>query len=80
MAFLLAFIGVKLTLHALHENMVPFINGGEPLESRWLEIPIWLSLTVIIGALAVTAVWSLLASRRLKEPDATDSWPELRGS
>ena len=30
LAVLLAFIGVKLILHALHENEVPFINGGEP--------------------------------------------------
>jgi tellurite resistance protein TerC len=26
--FILAFIGVKLILHALHENELPFINGG----------------------------------------------------
>ena len=31
LAFLLAFIGVKLFLHALHENELPFINGGEPI-------------------------------------------------
>ena len=31
LAFLLAFIGVKLILHALHENELPFINGGEPV-------------------------------------------------
>ena len=31
LAFILAFIGVKLVLHALHENELPFINGGEPL-------------------------------------------------
>ena len=30
LAFLLAFIGVKLILHAMHENELPFINGGEP--------------------------------------------------
>ena len=30
LALLLAFIGVKLILHALHENELPFINGGEP--------------------------------------------------
>ena len=30
LAVLLAFIGVKLILHALHENNLPFINGGEP--------------------------------------------------
>ena len=29
LAFLLGFIGVKLILHALHENELPFINGGE---------------------------------------------------
>ena len=28
LAVLLAFIGVKLVLHALHENELPFINGG----------------------------------------------------
>ena len=44
LAFLLAFIGVKLIFHALHENELPFINGGEPLDYAWLEIPIWLSL------------------------------------
>ena len=29
LAFILCFIGVKLMLHALHENELPFINGGE---------------------------------------------------
>ena len=29
LAVLLAFIGVKLLLHALHTNELPFINGGE---------------------------------------------------
>ena len=28
-AFILAFIGVKLVFHAMHENELPFINGGE---------------------------------------------------
>ena len=31
LAVLLAFIGVKLILHAMHENELPFINGGEPI-------------------------------------------------
>ena len=69
LAFLLAFIGVKLIFHALHENEVPFINGGEHFDYDWLEIPIWLSLAVIIGTLAVTAVWSLLASRRMEQQE-----------
>ncbi len=64
LAFLLGFIGVKLVMHALHENQVPFINGGEPFHASWLEIPIWLSLTVIVGTLAVTTVASLAVSRR----------------
>jgi tellurite resistance protein TerC len=59
LAFLLGFIGVKLVLHAMHENEVPFINGGEPF--HWApEIPIWLSLVVIIATLVVTTVASLL--------------------
>ena len=58
LAFLLGFIGVKLILHALHENELPFINGGEPVP--WApEIPIWLSLAVIVGTLVVTTVLSL---------------------
>ena len=63
LAFLLAFIGVKLVLHALHENELPFINGGEHV--AWApDIPIWLSLTVIVGTLVVTAVASLAKTRR----------------
>ena len=30
-AFILAFIGVKLFFHALHTNELPFINDGEPV-------------------------------------------------
>jgi tellurite resistance protein TerC len=63
LAFLLGFIGVKLFLHALHLNELPFINGGEHVE--WApEIPIWVSLTVIVGTLAVTTVASLVYTRR----------------
>ncbi|MEZ5159506.1 MAG: TerC family protein [Marmoricola sp.] len=67
LAFLLFFIGVKLVLHAMHENELPFINGGESIE--WApEIPIWVSLLVIVVTLGVTAGLSLLASRESKEP------------
>jgi tellurite resistance protein TerC len=63
LSIILGFIGVKLVLEALHENELPFINGGEHVE--WApEIPIWLSLTVIIGTLVVTTVASLAKSRR----------------
>lgn len=64
LSFLLGFIGVKLVLHALHVNELPFINGGEHV--GWApEIPIWLSLSVIVGTLVITTVVSLLASRRM---------------
>jgi tellurite resistance protein TerC len=60
---------VKLFFHALHENELPFINGGEPLDYAWLEIPIWLSLVVILATLAITAVLSLWASSRMTEEE-----------
>jgi tellurite resistance protein TerC len=63
LAILLAFIGVKLILHAAHENELPFINGGQPL-SGIPEISIGQSLLVILGILVVTTVVSLLKSRR----------------
>jgi tellurite resistance protein TerC len=61
LAAILAFIGVKLILHALHENNVPFINNGEPVEVAEIGTP--LSLGVIIGVLVVTVVASLLSPR-----------------
>lgn len=58
-AFILAFIGVKLVFHAMHVNELPFINGGEPIE--WApEITTWMSLGVILGAMAVATVASLI--------------------
>jgi len=61
LAAILAFIGVKLILHALHENNVPFVNNGEPVEVA--EISTALSLAVILGVLVVTVVASLLSPR-----------------
>jgi tellurite resistance protein TerC len=63
LAAILGFIGVKLVLEALHGYHV-----------RWApEIPIWLSLSVIGGTLAVTTLASL---RRLR----TDSAAVTTGS
>jgi tellurite resistance protein TerC len=59
LAAILGFIGVKLVLHALHENTLPFINGGEHVPV--FEISTGVSLLVIIGVLAVTVVASLLS-------------------
>jgi tellurite resistance protein TerC len=61
LAAILGFIGVKLVLHALHENNVPFINDGEPVEVT--EISTGLSLAVILGVLIVTVAASLLSEK-----------------
>jgi tellurite resistance protein TerC len=59
LAAILGFIGVKLILHALHENTVPFINDGEPVPV--VEISTGLSLSVILGVLVVTIAASLVS-------------------
>ena len=61
LAFILFFIGIKLLLHALHANEVPFINGGEPINVP--QIPTLLSLAVIILTLLITMVASQLKVR-----------------
>ena len=62
-AFILFFIGVKLVFHALHNNEVFFINGGEGV--AWApEIDTWTSLGVIVVAMAVATVASLIKARR----------------
>jgi tellurite resistance protein TerC len=59
LAAILGFIGVKLILHALHENNLPFVNDGQPVPV--IEITTALSLSVILGVLAVTVVVSLIS-------------------
>ena len=71
-AFILAFIGVKLVFHALHTNEVPFINGGNGVE--WApEINTWTSLGVIIVSMAIATIASLIKARR--EGPLTSSVP-----
>jgi tellurite resistance protein TerC len=54
LAIVLAFIGVKLIMEALHHHGVAWAP----------EVPIVVSLGVIVGTLAVTTVLSLAKSRR----------------
>ncbi len=61
LAIILMFIGVKLILHALHKNELPFINGGHGLHVP--EIPTLMSLAVIIVTLLLTVVASLIKTR-----------------
>lgn len=63
LAVLLAFIGIKLVLHALHENSLPFVNGGDPVTAA-PDLPISVSLGAIVGILAVTTAASLWRTRR----------------
>lgn len=63
LSVVLAFIGVKMILEALHGNSLEFINGGEPIE--WIPVPsTWMSLAVIVVTLTVAAVASLSVSKR----------------
>ncbi|GAA1302788.1 tellurium resistance protein TerC [Planotetraspora silvatica] len=59
LAVVLAFIGVKLVMEALHHDGVSWAP----------EVPIVASLGVIIGTLALTTVASLLKSRRDRRKD-----------
>jgi len=61
LAAILAFIGVKLMLHALHRNNVAFINGGNPVPVA--ELSSAASLTVIVVILVITTATSLLSAR-----------------
>lgn len=75
LAFILAFIGVKLILHAMHENTMPFINGGQGIDVP--EVSIAASLAVIFGTMAITVVASMLAARR---PNRTSAPAGTTGS
>jgi tellurite resistance protein TerC len=71
LSIILAFIGVKLVLHALHENTLPFINDGDSVPVP--EISTVMSLAVIGCVLAVTTVASLLWTRRTRRAPAEPS-------
>ena len=60
-AVILCFIGLKLLLHALHQNKLPFVNGGSYVDVP--EIPTLASLGVIVATLIVTTVVSLAGTR-----------------
>ena len=62
LSIILAFIGVKLILHAMHENELPFINGGQHIE--WAPvIPTFASLGFIVATIIIAVIASLLSPR-----------------
>jgi tellurite resistance protein TerC len=63
LSVILGWIGIKLAIHALHKNELPFINGGKHVD--WLpEISTELSLGVILGNITIATVASLIATRK----------------
>ena len=71
LSVILGFIGVKLVLHALHENKLSFINGGEGVNVP--EVPVELSLLVIVGVLVATAVLSLTVGKEAGKRKAEEA-------
>lgn len=73
LSIILIFIGAKMIVEQLADNSLSFINNGNPVPGI-PHIPIWLSLTVILGVLVITAVLSLIVTSRAEanrqEPDA----------
>src|SRR4029453_8906511 len=70
LSIILGFIGIKLILHALHSY---HLADWAPFDG---EIPIWLSLTVIIVTLTITTVASLIKSRHDEDQLAVRSDPQ----
>ncbi|WP_149359922.1 TerC family protein [Lolliginicoccus suaedae] len=64
LSIILGFIGVKLILHALHENELGFINGGEHVAVP--EISTGLSMLIIVSVLVIVTVASLVKTRHEK--------------
>lgn len=63
LSIILGWIGLKLTIHALHKNELPFINGGEHV-TFIPEISTELSLAVILITLVITTIWSLSVTKK----------------
>jgi len=62
LSVILAWIGIKLVIHALHENELPFINGGKHFEGL-PEISTNTSLGVILVTITIATVASLIKTR-----------------
>lgn len=69
LSIILAWIGVKLVVHAMHKNELPFINGGKHIDII-PEISTELSLAVIIITLVITTIWSLAVTGKNSKKSA----------
>ena len=62
LSVILGWIGIKLVIHALHKNELPFINGGKHFDGL-PEISTNLSLGVILVTITIATVASLIKTR-----------------
>ena len=76
LAAILGFIGIKLVIHAMHENDLSFLNGGQPI-TLLPEISTNASLVVIVGVLIATAWTSLTLGKRRRLAAAEAEAPAL---
>jgi tellurite resistance protein TerC len=65
-----ALASVMQRLHKLRYGLVAilFFVGGKMMLSKFVAVPIWVSLTVLASAVTITAVWSLVT-----EPPANEN-------
>lgn len=69
LSVVLAFIGVKLIMEALHGNSLPFLNSGRPIHAI-PEIPTWLSLVVIVVAIGAASIASVIKMKQIEAQSA----------
>ncbi len=62
LSVILGWIGLKLTIHALQKNELPFINGGQKV-TNLPEITTDVSLSVILTTITIATIASLIATR-----------------
>lgn len=74
LGLILAWIGAKLVIHALHTNELAFINGGEHI-TVIPEISTPVSLGFILVVLAITTLASLLRDRAVRRADESVDEP-----
>ncbi|HVN11324.1 MAG TPA: TerC family protein [Kineosporiaceae bacterium] len=79
LAVVLGFIGLKLTLEALHTNTLPFLAGGNPIHIG-PDISITFSLGFIAGTLIVTTGASLVKDRHTRRTHDTSARAEVRSA
>jgi tellurite resistance protein TerC len=65
LSVILAWIGFKLVIHALHDNELPFISGGKHVEGI-PEISTDMSLGVILVTITIATIASLWKTRNKK--------------